>query len=179
MGIADYFKRGEWNFHCDLCGRKRKSGDGVKTWNGLWACREHKEQRNPQDFVRGVKDDQSVPWSRPEAADQFVPLGWTRQLDDTLYLSETVSSQQSLVVPRNAVPEPFAPINSFVLGGSPSTLGWSTPSNSETLAVSEVVNGQGQLSPADAAALAEVVAFQILNSTQLNGRALNGAVLNG
>jgi hypothetical protein len=73
MGIADYFKRGEWNFHCDLCGRKRKSGDGVKTWNGLWACREHKEQRNPQDFVRGVKDDQSVPWSRPEAADQFVP----------------------------------------------------------------------------------------------------------
>jgi len=64
-GEADYYKSGEWNFVCDLCGRKNKSGMAMFTWNGLYVCRHHKEVRNPQDFLRGVKDDQSVPWSRP------------------------------------------------------------------------------------------------------------------
>jgi hypothetical protein len=65
MGQADYFKDGNWNFTCDLCGRKNKSGAAMFTWNGLYVCRHHKEIRNPQDFLRGVKDDQTVPWSRP------------------------------------------------------------------------------------------------------------------
>jgi hypothetical protein len=64
-GEADYYKSGEWNFVCDLCGRKNKSGMAMFTWQGLYVCRHHKEVRNPQDFLRGVKDDQSVPWSRP------------------------------------------------------------------------------------------------------------------
>lgn len=28
--------------------------------------------RNPQDFVKGVKDDQSLPFARPEAPDVFL-----------------------------------------------------------------------------------------------------------
>lgn len=66
MGKADYYAEGQWNFFCDLCGAKNKSSDAMKTWNGLYVCRHHKELRNPQDFLRGVKDDPSVPWSRPE-----------------------------------------------------------------------------------------------------------------
>lgn len=66
MGKADYYASGQWNFYCDLCGAKNKSSDAMKTWNGLYVCRHHKEVRNPQDFVRGVKDDPSTPWSRPE-----------------------------------------------------------------------------------------------------------------
>jgi len=74
MGKADYFKSGEWNYFCDLCGAKTKSGDSMLTWNGLRVCRHHKEIRNPQDFLRGVKDDQSVPWSRPEKTpENWVP----------------------------------------------------------------------------------------------------------
>jgi hypothetical protein len=65
-GEADFFANGEWNFFCDLCGRKQKSGRSMKTWNNLRVCKHHREKRNPQDFLRGVKDDQSVPWSRPE-----------------------------------------------------------------------------------------------------------------
>ena len=65
MGVADFFARGEWNFYCDLCGAKRKSSDGRKTWDNQWVCKYHKEVRNPQDFLKGVKDDQAVPWSVP------------------------------------------------------------------------------------------------------------------
>lgn len=72
-GKADFFADGQWNFYCDLCGAKTKSGDSMKTWNNLRVCKHHKEVRNPQDFIRGIKDDQSVPWSRPEPEpDTFV-----------------------------------------------------------------------------------------------------------
>lgn len=63
-GQADYAAPGQWNFYCDLCGAKRKSGTAQRTWDGHYVCSHHKEVRNPQDFVRGVKDDQSVPWTR-------------------------------------------------------------------------------------------------------------------
>lgn len=65
MADADFFKDGAWNFTCDLCGRKQKSTRAMFTWNGLYVCKHHKEVRNPQDFLRGVKDNQSVPWTRP------------------------------------------------------------------------------------------------------------------
>ena len=74
MQNADFFARGEWNFYCDLCGAKQKSSQGVKTWDGFWVCRLHKEARNPQDFVRGVKDNQTVPWS-VGTTDTYVPGG--------------------------------------------------------------------------------------------------------
>jgi hypothetical protein len=64
-GEADYYSSGNWNFICDLCGRKNKSSMAMFTWNGLYVCKHHREIRNPQDFLRGVKDNQSVPWSRP------------------------------------------------------------------------------------------------------------------
>lgn len=63
-GNANHFAPGQWNFYCDICGAKGKSGDAQKTWDNHYVCSKHKEARNPQDFVRGVKDDQSVPWSR-------------------------------------------------------------------------------------------------------------------
>jgi len=72
QGRADYFRNGAWNFFCDLCGAKVKSTEAMKTWQGLYVCKHHKEVRNPQDFLRGVKDDQTVPWSRPEK----VPETW-------------------------------------------------------------------------------------------------------
>lgn len=36
------------------------------------------DKRNPQDYVRGVKDDQSLPYARPEPPDQYVagPIIW-------------------------------------------------------------------------------------------------------
>lgn len=31
---------------------------------GLYRCPEHNDVRQPQDFVRNVKDDMSVPWAQ-------------------------------------------------------------------------------------------------------------------
>ena len=72
MGANNYYAKGQWNFTCDLCGKEQKSGRGRRTWDNRFVCDFHKEVRNPQDFVRGVKDDQSVPWSRPTPPDQYV-----------------------------------------------------------------------------------------------------------
>lgn len=82
MGSADRYADGEYNFFCDLCGRKEKSGNGVKTWDNHYVCRYHKEARNPQDFIKGVKDNQSLPWVRSEPADQYV-AGYGAPILDT------------------------------------------------------------------------------------------------
>jgi len=73
-GKADYYARGQWNFYCDLCGAKTKSSDGVRTWNNLWVCSHHKEIRNPQDFVRGIKDNQTTPWRRSKLPEGVCPV---------------------------------------------------------------------------------------------------------
>lgn len=71
MTSPTYYVNGEWNFYCDLCGKKEKSGRAMRTWDGFYVCSRHAEIRNPQDFVRGVADNQTTPWSRPEPGDIF------------------------------------------------------------------------------------------------------------
>lgn len=71
MGRADYYKSGDHNGICDRCGFKYKFSELKRTWDGLWVCDKDWEPRQPQDFVRGVKDDQSVQNSRPESPDEF------------------------------------------------------------------------------------------------------------
>jgi hypothetical protein len=71
MGHADYYKPGDNNAICDRCGFKYKASELRKTWDGLMVCDKDFEVRHPQDFVRGVKDDQHVAVSRPEAPDTF------------------------------------------------------------------------------------------------------------
>ncbi len=47
-----------------------------KDWQGLLTL--GPDIRNPQDFLRGIKDNMTLPYSRPEPADTFVavPLTW-------------------------------------------------------------------------------------------------------
>lgn len=71
-GRADYLELGDWNAVCSMCGRKRKSSSLVRNWQGMWRCPEHNEARHPQDFVRGVQDVQTPPWTQPMPADTFV-----------------------------------------------------------------------------------------------------------
>lgn len=65
MGHIGYYKPGDNNAVCDRCGKPFKASQLKKTWDGLWVCGPDWEPRHPQDFVRGVKDDQSVRISRP------------------------------------------------------------------------------------------------------------------
>jgi hypothetical protein len=65
-GRSDHVVLGDWNVACSMCGRKRKSSQMVRNWQGMWRCPEHNEPRQPQDFVRNVPDVQSVPFAQPE-----------------------------------------------------------------------------------------------------------------
>lgn len=75
MGKADYWKPHDFNAICDRCGKKFKGSELKKTWDGLMVCDSDWEPRHPQDFVRGVKDDMSTPYSRSEATDTFLNPG--------------------------------------------------------------------------------------------------------
>lgn len=61
----DYLSKGEYNVICDRCGKKLKSSKVSKEWTGLIVCGECLDERHPQDFVRGVRDDMKVPFARP------------------------------------------------------------------------------------------------------------------
>lgn len=74
MGQADYLALGENNVICDTCGFKFKASQLRKQWDGVMACRKCWDYRNPQELVRGVKDDQHVAISRPESTDTFTAV---------------------------------------------------------------------------------------------------------
>lgn len=67
-GRADHLVLGDWNAECSICGFKRKASSMVKNWQGWYRCPEHNEPRQPQDFVRGEPDVQTVPWAQPPTA---------------------------------------------------------------------------------------------------------------
>ena len=64
MNRADYLKLGSWNARCDRCGAKRKGDELRQTWDGLYVCPEHWEPRQPQDFVRAIRENPTPPFVR-------------------------------------------------------------------------------------------------------------------
>lgn len=73
---TDTYVPGAWNFMCDRCGRKFKSLEGKKTWDGLYVCSSHGcfETRQPQDFAKGIAEKPTPPWTRPVQEDVFTPV---------------------------------------------------------------------------------------------------------
>ncbi len=66
---------GDWYVSCDKTGFKVPASETRKEWNGLIVWEQVYEARHPQDFVRGVRDDQTVPFARPvNTADNFVAV---------------------------------------------------------------------------------------------------------
>jgi len=77
MSYEPHLRRGDWLAICDVCGFKFHASKLKKRWDGFMVCKDDFELRHSQDFVKGVKDDQSVPWTRSEAADVEVDTtGW-------------------------------------------------------------------------------------------------------
>lgn len=76
--MGDEQRVGDFRRICDFSGFKVWNSECVRTWNGLVVHRRFvgsETQRHPQEFVRGVRDDQSVPNPRPEPADTFLAPG--------------------------------------------------------------------------------------------------------
>lgn len=57
---------------CERTGFKIRASDSKKEWTGRIVRKASWEPRQPQDFVRGVTDDQSVPEPRPRQTDVFI-----------------------------------------------------------------------------------------------------------
>lgn len=60
---------------CDRSGFKVPLERLVKQWDGAMVDRRFVDPRQPQDFVRGVPDNQALPFSRPETPDTFLSVG--------------------------------------------------------------------------------------------------------
>lgn len=92
--MKNYYKPGVWNCICDACGRKRKSDEVRKRWDGFIVCKDTCwEPRHPLDFIRSRSDEQKVPFARQEATDGFVPLNWSRQPNDNVDIVELLNTQ--------------------------------------------------------------------------------------
>lgn len=63
---------GDWKVICDQSGFQCWASETVLQWDGQRVLKRYAEQRQPQDFVKGVADRQNVPWTRPEAPDTFI-----------------------------------------------------------------------------------------------------------
>jgi hypothetical protein len=81
--MRTYYKPGSWNAICDVCGFKYKSHQLKMRWDGAMVCTQDWETRHPSDLIRVPSDDPSVPWSRPEAPDTFVTVGYDLLITDT------------------------------------------------------------------------------------------------
>ena len=77
MSHVSHYKSGQYLFVCDVCGTVHHSEKMKVMWDGTITCGRKGcfERRHPQEFKRGIKDDQSVPRPNPEATDQFLSPG--------------------------------------------------------------------------------------------------------
>jgi len=76
-GSSDFYKKGTWNAVCALCGTKYKASE--LRWNTQiqdWVCKWDWESRHPQERLRAVKEDQSVPWTRPDPDPVYQNAGY-------------------------------------------------------------------------------------------------------
>lgn len=98
MGHADYYSEGDWNAVCSVCGGKFKASELIRHWQGFYRCRRCWEPRQPQDFVRAVPDNMTVPWAQPPSQ-TFVQIC-------------TINGQSAL--PGYAIPGCMVPGNKFI-----------------------------------------------------------------
>lgn len=73
MGRDFHYKPGSFYRICDRTGFAVRSERTQAEWQNLIVDRKVWEQRHPQDFVKGVNDDQTVPYARPRTPN--LPVG--------------------------------------------------------------------------------------------------------
>lgn len=71
MGADKHFKPGSFYRIDDRTGFATRAERTKREWTGLIVSERVWEARHPQDFVKGVTDDQTVPFPRPRQANVF------------------------------------------------------------------------------------------------------------
>lgn len=67
-----WWKSGQYNALCDVCGFKFKNTDLRKRWDGLMVCGKDWETRHLQELIRPVPDQRKLPWTKPESSYIFI-----------------------------------------------------------------------------------------------------------
>lgn len=75
MGRDYYYKPGSFYRICDRTGFRYRAERTRKEWDQLIVRDQSWEIRQPQDFVKGVRDDQTVPEARPRPTFEFTGPG--------------------------------------------------------------------------------------------------------
>lgn len=94
MGRDLSYRPGSFYRTDDRTGFVQRAERTKKEWNGLIVDETVFEARQPQDLVKGVKDDQSVPEARPLAPNVFVGPTFV-QLSEAAVVTQTVLEVQS------------------------------------------------------------------------------------
>lgn len=71
MGRDLHYRPGSWYMVDDRTGFAQRSERMKREWDNLMVDRARWEIRQPQDYVRGVRDDQTVPVARPHSKPKF------------------------------------------------------------------------------------------------------------
>jgi hypothetical protein len=72
MGTKLFYKPGSYYRIDDRTGFAVRAENTRKQWNNIIVREQSFEERQPQDFVRGRRDDQTVPEPRPRSANVFL-----------------------------------------------------------------------------------------------------------
>ena len=64
------YKKGNWLAICDRCGLRFKSDQMKQTWDGLMVDASCWEPRQPQTFVKGVREF-PAPYARPKPVEEL------------------------------------------------------------------------------------------------------------
>ena len=67
MGTKRHYKPGSFYRICDRTGFAVRAEDTQMEWNNLIVDKRVWEVRQPQDFVKGIPDNQTVPYARPRS----------------------------------------------------------------------------------------------------------------
>jgi hypothetical protein len=77
VGTKLRYKPGSWYRICDRSGFAVRAEYTEKQWNNIIVRDQSFEERQPQDFVRGRRDDQTVPQPRPRQTNIFLGVQTT------------------------------------------------------------------------------------------------------
>lgn len=71
---GDYYKPGDWNAICDICGFRFKASELIKNWKNEYVCRADFEPRHPQTYIKVPDEHVGTPWARPEGEDVYIDI---------------------------------------------------------------------------------------------------------
>jgi hypothetical protein len=86
MGSSDYYKHGDRNAICDMCGFKYKLSSLRKRWDGLLVCSKDFEPQHPQSLIQINSERPRWVECRPETTDVFITDTQYVLLEDGEYL---------------------------------------------------------------------------------------------